>query len=36
MTALNGAGYGKVKTPTQNGLIRVLAETNFHDNLVAE
>ena len=34
MEAFNGAGYGEVRTPTQNGLIGVLAETNFHDNPV--
>ena len=34
MEAFNGAGYGEVRTPTQNGLIGVLVETNFHDNPV--
>lgn len=32
MEAFNGAGYGEVKTPTQNGLLGLLSETNFHDN----
>ena len=31
---LTEPGYGEVRTPTQNGLIGVLAETNFHDNPV--
>ena len=32
MLAFDGAGYGEVRTPTQYGLVSVLAETDFHDN----
>lgn len=32
MLGFDGAGYGEVRTPTQYGIISVLAETDFHDN----
>lgn len=32
MAAYNGAGYGEIRTPTQYGMVAVLAEINFHDN----
>lgn len=32
MNAFDGAGCGEVRTPTDFGLISVLAETDFHDN----
>ncbi len=32
MAAFNGQGYGEVRMPTQNGMVSVLVETDFHDN----
>ena len=33
MEAFEGMGYGEIRVPAQLGMIPVLAETNFHDNL---
>ena len=32
MVAFNGQGYGEVRMPTNNGMVAVLVETDFHDN----
>lgn len=32
MSAFDGQGYGEVRMPTNNGMVAVLAETDFHDN----
>ena len=33
MDQYDGMGYGEIRTPAQYGLIAVLSETDFHDNL---
>jgi N-acetylmuramoyl-L-alanine amidase len=33
MLAFSGAGYGEIRSPFQQGIVPVLIETNFHDNL---
>lgn len=33
MNQFDGMGYGEIRNPSKLGIISVLAETNFHDNL---